>query len=200
LVNVNSSQVKATVFVDLLFLEAIGLGWSVLLLEDARHKSLEAVPLLVVPIHVLLSLQQDQSAFITGARRGKSKRDLELVDDALAFSEGIRLNWVSVLFELDSELEELDGDISLDLGVKGLVPSIVDLSRELIDFLWDDASELFRQLVLGDHVLHVDTDLMEHEQLFLAQGLFRSVELTKLFDELGQKWDRTSAWALHNHQ
>jgi hypothetical protein len=41
-----------------------------------------------------------------------------------------------VLFELDSEFEEFDGNFFLNLRVKRLIPSVVNFARHFFDVLW----------------------------------------------------------------
>ena len=166
MVNVDCLHLKTT-FSGLLPGKTID-NTSRILIKDAGDKTLEAMPLISVTIHVLFSLQQDHSAFRSGVVRGKFERNLEVVKDGfVGISRGF-FNWTRVLFELDSKFEEFDGDFSLDFRIERLVPSFVSFTRHLFDVFWEYLQELFGQLVFCDHIFNVDIYLMEHAQLFLA--------------------------------
>ena len=166
MVNVDSLHLKTT-FSGLLLGKAID-NTSRILVKDAGDKTLKAMPLISITIHVLFSLQQDYSAFRSVVVRSKFERNLKVVKDGfVGISRGF-FNWTSVLFELDSKFEEFDGNFSLDFRIKRLIPGFVSFTRHLFDVLWEYLQELFGQLVFCDHVFNVDIYLMEHAQLFLA--------------------------------
>ena len=166
MVNVDCLHLKTT-FSGLLPGKTID-NTSRILIKDAGDKTLEAMPLISVTIHVLFSLQQDHGAFRSGVVRDKFERNLEVVKDGfVGISRGF-FNWTRVLFELDSKFEEFDGDFSLDFRIERLVPSFVSFTRHLFDVFWEYLQELFGQLVFCDHIFNVDIYLMEHAQLFLA--------------------------------